>query len=129
VPLNRINNAVVRERVSTLLSSGLSAATTRKAVFALRRCLAAAIADERIQLNPPEAVPRPTERQKPPRYLSQSEVERLVEQMPRQYRALVLVARTPDFAGEKLRSYGDGTLTRYTPASVSPSRLSSRGDG
>jgi integrase len=36
-------------------------------------------------------VPLPTERQKPPRYLSQSEVERLVDQMPRQYHALVLV--------------------------------------
>ena len=91
VPLNKITNAVVREWVSTLLSSGLSAATTRKAVFALRQCLAAAIADERIQFNPASAVPLPTERQKPPRYLSQSEVERLVDEMPRQYRALVLV--------------------------------------
>jgi integrase len=91
VPLNKITNAIVREWVSTLLSSGLSAATIRKAVFALRQCLAAAIADERIQINPASAVPLPTERQKPPRYLSQSEVERLVDEMPRQYRALVLV--------------------------------------
>jgi integrase len=91
VPLNKITNAIVREWVSTLLSSGLSAATTRKAVFALRQCLAAAIADERIQINPASAVPLPTERQKRPRYLSQSEVERLVDEMPRQYRALVLV--------------------------------------
>jgi integrase len=91
VPLNKITNAVVRKWVSTLLSSGLSAATTRKAVFALRQCLAAAIADERLQFNPACAVPLPTERQKPPRYLSQSEVERLVDEMPHQYRALVLV--------------------------------------
>jgi integrase len=91
VPLNRITNAMVGEWVSTLLSSGLSAATTRKAVSALRQCLAAAIADERIQINPASAVPLPTERQKPPRYLSQSEVERLVYEMPPQYRALVLV--------------------------------------
>ena len=91
VPLNKITNAVVREWVSSLLSSGLSAATTRKAVFALRQCLAAAIADERIQINAACAVPLPTERQKPPRYLSQSEVERLVDQMPRQHHALVLV--------------------------------------
>ena len=48
-------------------------------------------ADERIQFNAACAVPLPTERQKPPRYLSQSEVERLVDEMPRQYRALVLV--------------------------------------
>ena len=53
--------------------------------------LAAAIADERIQFNPASAVPLPPERQKPPRYLSQSEVERLVDEMPHQYRALVLV--------------------------------------
>jgi hypothetical protein len=33
VPLNRITNAMVREWVSTLLGSGLSAATTRKAGF------------------------------------------------------------------------------------------------
>ncbi|HET9779508.1 MAG TPA: site-specific integrase, partial [Propionibacteriaceae bacterium] len=91
VPLNRITNAVVREWVSSLLSSGLSAATTRKAVFALRQCLAAAIADERIHLNPASVVPLPTERQKPPRYLSQGEVERLVDQVSPQYRALVLV--------------------------------------
>jgi integrase len=91
VALNKITNAVVREWVSTLRSSGLSAATIRKAVFALRQCLAAAIADERIQFNPACAVPLPTERQKPPRFLSQSEVERLVDEMPRQYRALVLV--------------------------------------
>ena len=90
-PLNRISNAMVREWVSTLLSSGLSEATTRKAVFALRQRLAAAIADERIQFNPASAVPLPPERQKPPRYLSQSEVERLVDEMPHQYRALVLV--------------------------------------
>jgi integrase len=53
--------------------------------------LGAAIADERIQINPASAVPLPTERQKPPRYLSQNEVERLVDEMPRQIRALVLV--------------------------------------
>ena len=98
--LNRITNAVVREWVSTLLSTGLSAATTRKADFALRQCLAAASADERIQFNPACAVPLPTDRQKPPRYLSQSEVERLVDEMPRQYRASCCSARTPDSAGE-----------------------------
>jgi hypothetical protein len=56
VSLNRITNTMVREWVSTLLSSGLSAASTRKAVFALRQCLAAAIADERIKINPAFAV-------------------------------------------------------------------------
>jgi hypothetical protein len=118
VPLNTITNAMVREWVSTLLSSGLSAATTRKAVFALRQCLAAAIADERIQFNPACAVPLPTERQKPPRYLSQSEVERVVDQMPCQYRASSWSACTPDFAGEKLQVYAGATSTRYAPVSA-----------
>ena len=90
-PLRTITNSGVRQWVSDLLTSGLSAATTRKAVFALRQCLAAAIADNRLQFNPATAIPLPTERQKPARYLSQIEVERLVDEMPRQYRALVLV--------------------------------------
>jgi len=90
-PLRAITNSGVRQWVSDLLTSGLSAATTRKAVFALRQCLAAAIADNRLQFNPATAIPLPTERQKPARYLSQFEVERLVDETPRQYRALVLV--------------------------------------
>jgi integrase len=53
--------------------------------------LAAAIDDNRLQFNPATAIPLPTERQKPARYLSQLEVERLVDEMPRLYRALVLV--------------------------------------
>ena len=111
--LNRITNAVVREWVSTLLSTGLSAATTRKADFALRQCLAAASADERIQFNPACAVPLPTDRQKPPRYLSQSEVERLVDEMPRQYRALVLVGA---YAGLR---WGDRVAqARHRPATL-----------
>jgi site-specific recombinase XerD len=109
VPLNKITNAIVREWVSTLLSSGLSAATIRKARFALRQCLAAAIADERIQMNPASAVPFPTERQKPPRYLSQSEVERLADEMPRQYRALVLVGAYAGLRWEKLQACGAAT--------------------
>ena len=44
-PLRAITNSGVRQWVSDLLTSGLSAATTRKAVFALRQCLAAAIAE------------------------------------------------------------------------------------
>jgi integrase len=90
-PLRAITNGGVRHWVSYLLTSGLSAATTRKAVFALRQCLAAAIADNRLQFNPATALPLATERQKPARYPSQLEVERFDDEMPRQYRALVLV--------------------------------------
>jgi site-specific recombinase XerC len=54
-PLRAITNSGVRQWVIDLMTSGLSAATTRKAVFALRQCLAAAIADNRLQFNPATA--------------------------------------------------------------------------
>jgi hypothetical protein len=107
-PLRAITNGGVRQWVSDLLASGLSAATTRKAVFALRQCLDAAIADNRLQFNPATAVPLPTECQKPPRYLSQSEVERFGRRMPPQHRALVLVGAYAGFGGEKPQGYADG---------------------
>jgi integrase len=90
-PLIKISNAAVRGWVAELLAAGLSAATTSKAVFALRQCLDAAVADNRLVINPASRVPLPSERLKPPRYLSQAEVERLVEETPGPYQALVLV--------------------------------------
>lgn len=89
--LNDIANGDVRRWVVELMDSGLSAATTRKAVFALRQALEAAIADQRLVYNAAAAVPLPMERAKPPRYLSQAEVERLVAEVPPRDRALVLV--------------------------------------
>jgi len=91
-----ISNAGVRTWVAEMLSAGLSPATVRKAVFALRQCLAAAVADERLQSNPALDVPLPSERSKPARFLSQADVEQLVDEMPAQYRAMVLVGA---FAG------------------------------
>jgi len=64
-PLRAITNSGIRQWVSDLLARGPSPATTRKAVFALRQCLDAAIADNRLQFNPATAVPLPTERQSP----------------------------------------------------------------
>jgi integrase len=90
-PLVKISNAAVRLWVAEMLAEGLSAATARKAVFALRQCLDAAVADNRLAVNPADRVPLPSERMKPPRFLSQSEVERLVKQIPEEYKALVLV--------------------------------------
>lgn len=90
-PLVKITNAAVRGWVAEMLSSGLLAATVRKAVFGLRQCLDAAIADNRLVTNPAISVPLPSERLKPPRFLSQTEVELLVGAMPDQYKALVLV--------------------------------------
>ena len=51
-PPVRISNAAVRAWAAKMLDAGLSAATARKAVFALRRCPAAAVADRRIMSNP-----------------------------------------------------------------------------
>lgn len=50
-PLIMISNAAVRGWVAEMLDAGLSPATARKAVSALRRCLTAAVADRRIPLN------------------------------------------------------------------------------
>lgn len=89
-PLGKITNAAIRGWVADMLAEGLSPATVRKAVFALRQCLAAAVADNRLVMNPAADVPLPAERLKAPRFLSQSEVDRLAEAMPDRYRALVL---------------------------------------
>ena len=56
-PLAKITNSAVRKWVASMLANGLSAASVRKGVFALRQCLAAAIADNRLVLNPAQAVP------------------------------------------------------------------------
>lgn len=77
--------------VAELLGGGLAPTTVRKAVFALRQCLSAAVADGRLLMNPALDVPLPSERLKPPRFLSQDEVEALAAEMPDRYRALVLV--------------------------------------
>lgn len=69
--LVKISNGAVRVWVAEMLDTGLSPATVRKAVFALRQCLAAAMADNRLSLNPADDVPLPSERMKPPRFLSQ----------------------------------------------------------
>ena len=91
LPLDCIGNQAVRRWVGEMLGAGLSAATVRKAVFALRQCLDAAVADSRLVINPASRVPLPSEPMKPPRYLSQPEVERLVDHTPGPYKALVLV--------------------------------------
>ncbi len=72
VALIKITNGAVRTWVADMLASGLSAATVRKAVFALRQCLSAAIADRRLAINPAIDVPLPSERSKQPRYLTRA---------------------------------------------------------
>lgn len=101
MPLIKISNAAVRTWVAEMLAAGLSAATTRKAVFALRQCLDAAVADNRLVSNPASRVPLPSERMKPPRYLSQAEVERLVGQTPDPTRRWSSSAHMPACAGAR----------------------------
>jgi len=106
-PLVRITNAAVRSWVAEMLAAGLSPSTIRKAVFALRQCLDAAIADNRMATHPAISVPLPSEPLKLPRFLSQSEVERLVGAMPDQYKAMVLVGAYAGLRwGEAVQSTG-----------------------
>jgi site-specific recombinase XerD len=98
-PLVKITNAAVRAWVAEMLDAGYSAATIRKAVFALRRCLAAAMADRRIMSNPAADVPLPPERAKTPRFLSQTEVERLAVEVPTGTGRWSLSVRTRGSAG------------------------------
>jgi hypothetical protein len=44
------------------------------------------IADNRLAINPAISVPLPSEPLKPPRFLSQSEVEQLIVAMPDKYK-------------------------------------------
>ena len=89
--LSRISNADVRRWVQEMIDDGLAPTTVRKAVFALRQALEAAIADGRLFTNAALNVPLPTERAKQPKYLTRAEVERLAAAMPKRYQALVLV--------------------------------------
>lgn len=91
IPLRRITSAQIATWVQAMVADGYSAATVRKAVFALRQCLQAAVDDRRLSLNPAARVSLPTERAKTPRFLSQRELERLVDATPDKYKALVLV--------------------------------------
>ena len=117
VPINKITNSEVRSWLTARLANGCSAATARKAVFASRQCLAAAVEDERISMNPAMAVPLPSERQKPARYLSQVEVERLASEMPPDYQALILVGA---YAGLR---WGEAIGLRRCDIGVDRSRL------
>ena len=114
LPLIKISNAAVRDWVAEMLDAGLSPASARKAVFALRHCLEAAVADGRLMTNPATKVPLPSERAKAPRFLSQSEVVALVDAMPAPYRALVLVGA---FGGLRW-----GEAAGLTRANVDPRR-------
>lgn len=91
-PLAAVGNADVRGWAALLRASGLSSSSVRKAVFALRRILAAAVADRRLAVNPAENVPLPGEDHGEQRFLTPDEVATLADAVPPRYRALVLLA-------------------------------------
>ncbi|CAN5801698.1 hypothetical protein BH23ACT8_BH23ACT8_12280 [soil metagenome] len=90
--LSGIANADVRAWAAQLHAGGYSASTVRKAVFTLRRILAAAVADRRLAINAAEHVPLPVEEPGEQRYLTAEEVELLAETIAPRFRAMVLVA-------------------------------------
>jgi len=75
--LSGIANADVRAWAARLHAGGYSASTVRKAVFTLRRILAAAVADRRLALNAAEEVPLPVEEPGEQRFLTAEEVKLL----------------------------------------------------
>jgi integrase len=93
VALSGVTNADVRAWATRLHAGGLSASSVRKAVFALRRILAAAVADHRLAHNAAEHVPLPVEEAGERRYLTAREVAALAEAIAPRFRAMMLVAR------------------------------------
>lgn len=90
-PLATIGNGEIRKWVGRMTKDGMSAAAVRKCVFALRSMLDAAIADQRLAVNPAAKVPLPTERAKEQRYLDRDQVLTLADVIAPRYRALVLL--------------------------------------
>jgi integrase len=89
--LRSITNAEIRAWVAEL-STRRSPATVRKAFTTLHQMLRAAVADQRIALDPALDVPLPSERDTEYRFLTVDEVETLAEAIHPRFKALVLVA-------------------------------------
>lgn len=89
--LASLGNQEIRAWVADLQESGQSAASTRKALFALRSALEAAVSDRRLTTNPANNVPLPSERAPEQRFLTRDEVDRLADAMDPQYRVVVLL--------------------------------------
>lgn len=90
--LSGITNADVRAWAARLHANGYSASTVRKAVFTLRRILAAAVADRRLAINAAENVPLPVDEPGEQRFLTADEIELLADAIDPRFRAMVLVA-------------------------------------
>jgi site-specific recombinase XerC len=90
-PLATIGNSEIRTWVGRMTADGMSAAAIRKCVFALRSILDAAIADQRLAVNPAANVPLPVEHAAEQRYLDREQVLTLADMITPRYRALVLL--------------------------------------
>ena len=90
--INSLGNREIRTWVAEMQGKGLSAASIRKAVFALRAALAAAIADARITVNPAADIPLPAEEIHEQRFLSRAEIDSLIEATDERYRVAVRLA-------------------------------------
>jgi hypothetical protein len=92
-PLATIGNGEIRAWVGRMTTAGMSAAAIRKCVSALRSMLDAAVADQRLAVNPAVNVPLPTEHAAEQRYLDREQVLTLGDLITPRYRALVLAWR------------------------------------
>lgn len=120
--LSTLSNSEVREWVAGLSNSGLSPASVRKAAFALRQLLDAAVADRRLSVNPAANVPLPAEHAEEQRFLSREQVRDLAEAMPAQYRALVLLAAASGLRWGELAGCAGAGWTPSAAVSRSPRR-------
>lgn len=92
VALSGVTNADVRAWAARMHREGLSASSVRKAVFALRRILEAAVADRRLSHNAADNVPMPVDEPGEQRYLRAVEVAQLADAISPRFRAMVLIA-------------------------------------
>ena len=90
-PLATISNTEIRKWALRMTKDGMSAAVVRKCVFTLRSMLDAAVADQRLAVNPAGNVPLPTEHAAEQRYLDGEQVLTLADLITPRYRALVLL--------------------------------------
>jgi integrase len=117
-PLATIGNGEIRAWVGRMTTAGMSAAAIRKCVSALRSMLDAAVADQRLAVNPAVNVPLPTEHAAEQRYLDREQVLTLGDLITPRYRALVLLGgfgglRWGELAGLR-RARVDGLRSRVT---------------
>jgi hypothetical protein len=103
-----------------MTKDGMSAAAVRESVFALRAMLDAAVADQRLAVNPAANIPLPVERAAEQRYLDREQVLTLADMIASKYRALVLLGafgglRWGEMAGPGRHTPlpGDGVRDRH----------------